>query len=84
MIPHLKLGSPLIVGGNFEPPEIYNDREGKPQASMNITASYLQFSPFGRPDREEKAASPQPASFAAPAEAAPKMENASFDDEVPF
>lgn len=51
MIPYLKKGSPLIVCGELNKPEIFTDREGRPQISMNITASSLQFSPFGRPDQ---------------------------------
>ena len=30
-------------------PEIFTDRDGKPQPSMEITASFIQFSPFGKP-----------------------------------
>ncbi|MBM3184539.1 MAG: single-stranded DNA-binding protein, partial [Chlamydiae bacterium] len=45
MIPYLKKGSPVIVSGELHKPEIFTDREGKPQISMEITASYLQFSP---------------------------------------
>ena len=50
MIPHFKKGSPVIVYGEMHKPEIFNDREGKPQISMEITAIDLQFSPFGKPD----------------------------------
>lgn len=49
MLPHLKKGSGVIVVGELHKPEMFNDREGKPQISMEITASYLQFSPFGKP-----------------------------------
>jgi len=48
MIPYLKKGSPLMVIGDLSKPEIFNDREGNPQISMNVTALNLQFSPFGR------------------------------------
>jgi single-strand DNA-binding protein len=51
MIPYLKKGSPIVVCGEMQKPEIFTDRDGKPQISMNITASHLQFSPFGKPDR---------------------------------
>lgn len=50
MIPYLKKGSPLIVFGELNKPEIFTDRDGRPQVSMNITAQNLLFSPFGRPD----------------------------------
>lgn len=49
MIPYLKKGSPVMVAGELHKPEIFNDREGKPQVSMEITAVHLQFSPFGKP-----------------------------------
>lgn len=50
MIPYFKKGSPIIVFGELNKPEIFTDREGRPQISMNITAQNLLFSPFGRPD----------------------------------
>lgn len=56
MIPYLKKGSPIIVFGELSKPEIFTDREGRPQVSMNITAQNLLFSPFGRPDSQGKGA----------------------------
>ncbi|MBS3904557.1 MAG: single-stranded DNA-binding protein [Simkania sp.] len=50
MIPHFKKGSPIIVIGEMNKPEIFTDREGKPQVSMSMTALNLLFSPFGRPE----------------------------------
>lgn len=50
MIAYLKKGSPIIVVGELNKPEIFTDREGKPQVSMSLTASNLMFSPFGKPD----------------------------------
>lgn len=50
MIPYFKKGSPVIVFGELSKPEIFTDRDGRPQVSMNITAHNLSFSPFGRPD----------------------------------
>ncbi len=52
MIPYFKKGSPIIVFGELSKPEIFTDREGRPQISMNITAQNLLFSPFGRPDAQ--------------------------------
>ncbi len=49
MMPHLKKGSAVMVVGELHKPEIFQDREGKSQVSMEITAFQLQFSPFGRP-----------------------------------
>ncbi len=50
MIVHFKKGSPIIVIGEMSKPEIFTDREGRPQISMSMTALNLLFSPFGRPD----------------------------------
>jgi len=52
MIPYFKKGSPVIVFGELSKPEIFTDRDGRPQVSMNITAQNLSFSPFGRPDSQ--------------------------------
>jgi len=49
MIPYFKKGSSIVVFGEIQKPEIFNDREGKPQISMEITAVHIQFSPFGKP-----------------------------------
>lgn len=95
MIPHLKKGSPVVVFGEMQKPEIFNDREGKPQISMEIWASLIQFSPFGRGERSGESvasqggAAPQ-AHVEAPVnpymKAAPTTatQGATFDDEVPF
>lgn len=49
MLPYIKKGSALIVHGEIRRrPEIYQDREGNPQVSMEVTATQLRFSPFGR------------------------------------
>lgn len=92
MIPYFKKGSPIIVMGELSKPEIFTDREGKPQVSMNITANHLLFSPFGRP--EGAGGSEQHASEAADMAyaGAPqkeqgrgKQEAETFnDDEIPF
>jgi single-strand DNA-binding protein len=50
MIAYLKKGSPVIVMGELNKPEIFTDREGRPQVSMSITALNLMFSPFGKPE----------------------------------
>ncbi len=63
MMPYLKKGSAIVVFGELQKPEIFTDRDGKPQISLNISASQIQFSPFGKPDRpgqegQESAAAP--------------------------
>jgi single-strand DNA-binding protein len=73
MISYLKKGSPVIVFGEMSKPSIYTDRDGKPQISLDITASAIQFSPFGKPDGAAKSGEGQPAAShgAHPAPAAP-------------
>lgn len=52
LMPYLKKGSAVIVTGEMSrPPEIYTDKEGKSQVSLELTAEILKFSPFGNPDR---------------------------------
>ncbi len=98
MIPHLKKGSPIVAFGEFQKPEIFNDREGKPQISLEIWASNIQFSPFGKPEREGSPVGQGPATPLAhsaqdgsppvnpymknPMQTAPGGET--YDDEVPF
>jgi single-strand DNA-binding protein len=93
MMPYLKKGSPVIVAGELSKPEIFTDREGKPQISMNITASNLWFSPFGRPDashHDNHAAQGhgqghgQGQAHAAPAEQAPAYAGAGMGDQMAF
>jgi len=89
MMPYLKKGSPLMVMGELSKPEIFTDREGKPQVSMNITAINLTFSPFGRPDSSGHAAPAESKevdmAFSASHETTAGQMDASFsDDEIPF
>jgi single-strand DNA-binding protein len=66
MISYLKKGSPVVVFGELHKPEIFNDREGKPQISMEITATHMQFSPFGKPEGQGSSAEGHAAGPAAP------------------
>lgn len=50
MIAYFKKGSSILVFGELNKPEIFTDKEGRPQVSMSITANNLLFSPFGRSD----------------------------------
>ncbi|CDZ80511.1 Helix-destabilizing protein [Candidatus Rubidus massiliensis] len=54
LLPYLKKGSAVIVIGDMSKPEIYTDKEGRPQVSLEITAEIIRFSPFGRNDRQEE------------------------------
>jgi single-strand DNA-binding protein len=94
MIAHLKKGSPIIVIGELNKPEIFTDREGRPQVSMSMTAFNLMFSPFGRPDsgsteNKEVASSEKEMAYAGAAESSiahgqGKVDTSFIDDEIPF
>lgn len=90
IIPYFKKGSPIIVFGELSKPEIFTDREGRPQVSMNITAYHLLFSPFGRPDSQGgEAPTDAEAPYAAVGmhqkeQGRGKQEETFNDDEIPF
>lgn len=99
IIPYFKKGSPIIVCGELSKPEIFTDREGRPQVSMNVTAFHIGFSPFGRPDQpaathesiESHTSAPQAASpemtYASPSSSSfgqGKGDTSFSDDEIPF
>jgi len=88
MIPYFKKGSPIIVFGELNKPEIFTDRDGKPQISMSLTASSIQFSPFGRPDSAGSSESGHETEHAPAGEHVAHGQakaTATFsDDEVPF
>lgn len=54
ILPHLKKGSAVMITGEMKKPEIYTDKEGRPQVSLELTAESIRFSPFGKSDRGEK------------------------------
>ncbi|HSX38351.1 MAG TPA: single-stranded DNA-binding protein [Chlamydiales bacterium] len=97
MIPYLKKGSAIMVGGEFHKPEIFTDREGKSQVSLEITAYYIQFSPFGKPGGGTTAGTSQEEGFSAGVahqfsesaqdpymQGIASMKGSTIDDEVPF
>lgn len=88
MIPYFKKGSPIIVVGEMNRPEIFTDREGKPQVSMSLTAFHLYFSPFGRPDsgNQQQEGTPEPAmaSVGESVQGQGKALGSFAEDEVPF
>lgn len=90
MMPYFKKGSAIIAYGELHKPEIYNDREGKPQVSMEMTAIDLRFSPFGKPGGAQEGSGHQAAAqttqHAAPSPymGARAGQGQTIDDEVPF
>ncbi len=49
ILPYLKKGSAVYVVGQMDMPTTYQNREGHTQISMDLTASYVGFSPYGAP-----------------------------------
>lgn len=91
MMTYFKKGSSVIVMGELSKPEIFTDKEGKPQVSMNVTANNLMFSPFGRSESSGSSASHQmehkepEMAFAGNQDSAlGQMDVAFSDDDVPF
>lgn len=56
MMPYIKKGSALIVIGEMtKAPEIYTDKDGRPQvSSLELTAEMIRFSPFGKSDKSSQ------------------------------
>ena len=93
MIPYFKKGSPIVVMGEMNKPEIFTDRDGKPQVSMSLTAFSISFSPFGRPegssDRDSSneashGGAPEPVSHGSVSHGQGRAAPVFSDDEVPF
>jgi len=59
LLTYLKKGSAVIVLGELQKPEIWTDKEGRPQISLDVTAEIIRFSPFGKPDRADQPANSQ-------------------------
>ena len=80
MIAYLKKGSGIMVVGEMNKPEIFTDREGRPQVSVSVTAVHIMFSPFGRTDKQQDVQNTaENISTAAPQE---KMEKSSVEDDL--
>lgn len=55
MLSFIKKGSAIMVFGEVGKPEIYTDKEGRPQVNLEITVGMnggIFFSPFGKPDSQ--------------------------------
>lgn len=53
MLSYLKKGSAVMITGDMSKPEIYTDRNGQPQISLNMTAHNISFSPFGKSNNQQ-------------------------------
>ena len=56
LLSFMKKGSAVIIHGEIHKPEIFTDREGTPQISLDVTAFHIEFSPFGKPGGSQPAA----------------------------
>src|SRR5262249_13021211 len=95
MLTFFKKGSPIIVVGELNKPEIFTDKEGKPQISMSMTGFNIMFSPFGT-GKPEQGAQDTPAlqskegsygmmESASYGQATSAIGSAAFsEDEIPF
>jgi len=95
MLTFFKKGSAIIVVGELNKPEIFTDKEGKPQISMSMTGFNIMFSPFGTgkaenssqdsplsPSKDSQYGMMESASYG---QAASTMGSAAFsEDEIPF
>lgn len=53
ILTYFKKGSAIIVAGEMLKPEIYTNKEGQPQVSLNLVAYHITFPPFGKGERQE-------------------------------
>ncbi len=70
LLPYLKKGSGVIVIGELRKPQMYTDRDGNTQVSLEVRADVVKFSPFGRGQQQSgDASASQSAGFSQPAAA---------------
>lgn len=89
---YLKKGSAVIVVGEMGIPDIYTDKSGNQQISLEITAEIISFSPFGKGGRSSGETPNQVAEAMVGASAEPKPSGVqagasqiSFGgDDIPF
>ncbi len=90
MLSYLKKGSGIIVIGEMNKPEVYNDRNGNPQVSLELTAEVIRFSPFGRSQGQTNTEPGSTTEQSGQTEerfagvAAPAQGNAADGDDIPF
>lgn len=61
MMAYLKKGSAVVVVGEMSKPDIFTDKEGRTQVSLELTAEIIRFSPFGKPEQSNKGPSQEQA-----------------------
>lgn len=86
MLKYVKKGSALMAFGEMAKPRIYNDRDGNPQVSLDLTVREMRFPPFGRSGEQgnvQQQQEPQMAT-AAPTYGSAPQDMPMSDDEIPF
>jgi single-strand DNA-binding protein len=54
MLPYIKKGSRLLVGGDFLTPEIYQGRDGKPRINLRMEVSWMTFCGGNKEDNQQE------------------------------
>ncbi|MEM8727932.1 MAG: single-stranded DNA-binding protein [Chlamydiota bacterium] len=53
ILSYFKKGSAAIVSGEMLKPELYTNKDGESQVSLNLVAYHIAFPPFGKGERQE-------------------------------
>ena len=86
MLTYFKKGSAVIVLGEMHKPEIFTGRDGNPQASLEMTAELIRFSPFGTGRSQENQGQQEPQQEMAPSGVSSGQGSSApiNDDDIPF
>lgn len=57
ILPHLKKGTRLIIGGSLMPVEMYRANDGNMRTKLRIEPDYIQFAGGGKDEKKEEGAS---------------------------
>lgn len=64
MVQYLTKGKPVMVGGEMRKPQTYQDKNGHTQlGSIDVTAEYVKFVPFGNKEEGNTSGGAQGAAF---------------------
>lgn len=93
MVTYLTKGKPVMIGGEMRKPELYTDKGGQQQlSSIEVTADYVKFVPYGKPDQAEQgttqqSTAQQDTAFGAASASAPESEvgqQGAEEEPLPF
>ncbi len=67
MVQYLSKGKPVMVGGEMRKPQTYKDKSGETQlGSIDVTAEYVKFVPYGNKEENNASAGAPGESFGGP------------------